>query len=121
VPLQPALPVPDLVPVDGVFDTVWLQFSLNRLGATPRLSVDGINGAGTRTAVRAFQESHGLTVDGLVGPATIEAIKAALTPAPPALPKAPEIKLPPPGQAPPPGLAPTFWGRFTNLFKPKGT
>jgi lysozyme family protein len=119
VPLQPSLPVQDLVPAEGVLDTVWLQASLNRLGATPKLSVDGINGASTRTAVRAFQGSHGLDVDGRVGPATIAAIKAALTPAAPAIPKPPEIKLPPPGQVRT-DLAPTFWGRFTNLFKPKG-
>jgi lysozyme family protein len=36
------------------------------------------------------------------------------------LPVPPEVKLPPPGQAPPPDLAPTFWGRFANLFRPKG-
>jgi lysozyme family protein len=120
VPLQPSLPAPDLVPVNGVFDAVWLQTSLNNLGATPRLSVDGINGAGTRTAVRAFQDSHGLIVDGIVGPATIAAIKAALTPAGAVIPKPPEIKLPPPGQVRT-DLAPTFWGRVKNLFKPKGT
>jgi hypothetical protein len=33
--------------------------------------------------------------------------------------KLPEIKLPPPGVVKP-DLAPTFWGRFANLFKPKG-
>ncbi len=40
--------------------------------------------------------------------------------APKPLPVPPEIKLPPPGQSPPPDLAPTFWGRFANLFRPKG-
>lgn len=39
---------------------------------------------------------------------------------PAAIPKPPEIKLPPPGQVKA-DLAPTFWGRFANLFKPKGT
>lgn len=34
------------------------------------------------------------------------------------LPVPPEIKLPPPGQVRP-NVAPTFWGRFTELFKPK--
>lgn len=38
---------------------------------------------------------------------------------PPASPNPPEIKLPPPGQVRA-DLAPTFWGRFTNLFKPNG-
>jgi putative chitinase len=35
------------------------------------------------------------------------------------LPAPPEIKLPPPGQVKP-DVAPTFWGRFSNMFRPKG-
>lgn len=35
------------------------------------------------------------------------------------LPVPPEIKLPPPGQVRP-DIAPTFWGRFTDMFRPKG-
>jgi lysozyme family protein len=77
-PLQPTLPEPDKIPVADVYDAVWLQASLNRLGATPPLTVDGINGAATRTAVLAFQTSKGLTVDGRVGPLTIDAIKQAV-------------------------------------------
>jgi lysozyme family protein len=122
VPLQPTLPEPDKKPAPGVLDAVWLQDALNRLGTTPQLAVDGIVGAGTRTAIRAFQESHGLVVDGKAGPATIPAIQRELAAAPvaPALPKpVPEIKLPPPGQVKP-GLAPTFWGRFVDMLKPKG-
>ena len=30
-------------------------------------AIDGINGAGTKAAVRAFQRDHGLTVDGIYG------------------------------------------------------
>jgi lysozyme family protein len=116
---QPALPPPNLAPADGVYDAVWLQVSLNKLGATPQLVVDGIAGAGTRTAVKAFQASKGLATDGIAGPETVAAIKTSLS-APPAIPKPPEIKLPPPEQAPPGGMAPTFWGRFADLFKPKG-
>lgn len=37
-------------------------------------SVDGIYGSATEKAVRWFQESNGLTVDGLAGPATLEAL-----------------------------------------------
>ncbi len=33
--------------------------------------VDGIFGAGTRAAVRTFQEKNGITADGLPGPQTI--------------------------------------------------
>jgi lysozyme family protein len=71
---------PDLPPAPPALDAAWLQASLNKLGATPILAVDGIYGAGTRGAVRAFQASKGLIVDGLVGPATIAALKVALPP-----------------------------------------
>lgn len=78
-PLQPTLPVVDLVPVEGMFDTVWLQDALNKLGAMPKLSVDGINGAGTRTAVKAFQQAFKLKVDGIAGTGeTIPAIRKQL-------------------------------------------
>jgi hypothetical protein len=45
-----------------------LQTRLNRAGL--RLAVDGIFGRLTAGAVRAFQGSRGLAVDGIVGPAT---------------------------------------------------
>jgi Putative peptidoglycan binding domain len=47
-----------------------VQERLNLLGAVPALDVDGIFGAQTDMAVRFFQESHRLVVDGLVGPET---------------------------------------------------
>ncbi len=37
-------------------------------------SVDGVFGAGTRSAVIAFQKKNGLTADGIVGKATYEAL-----------------------------------------------
>jgi lysozyme family protein len=119
VSLQPTLPEPNQKPSDGVFDAVWLQDSLNKLGCTPQLVVDGIVGAATRTATKAFQTSKGLTVDGIAGPQTILALQDALD----ALSKPlalPEITLPPPGAPPRPDLEPTFWGRFLALFKPRG-
>jgi putative chitinase len=58
--------------------TVWVQQSLNRLGAEPPLIVDGSFGPGTMAAVKAFQQAHGLEVDGKVGPRTITAIEQAL-------------------------------------------
>lgn len=64
--------------IEPPLDAEWLQKSLNTLGATPALVVDGINGANTRQTVRAFQQIHGLTVDGIAGPETIAAIQAEL-------------------------------------------
>lgn len=108
-------------PQAPVQDGEWLQTSLNTLGTSPQLTVDGIVGPGTRNAVRAFQLAQALTVDGLVGPATIAAIEAALkTGKPlPTIPVPPEITLPPPGTQARADLAPTFWGRVFDLFKPK--
>lgn len=114
--LQPSLPEPDQTPTDGVFDAVWLQTTLNKLGFNPPLVVDGIVGAATRTATRAFQADNGLTVDGIAGPRTILALSDAVE----ALSKPPEIKLPPPGTPARADLEPTFWGRFLALFKPRG-
>lgn len=37
-------------------------------------AVDGIYGTKTRDAVKAFQRKHGLTADGIAGPATLEKI-----------------------------------------------
>lgn len=116
VSLQPTLPEPNQKPANGVYDAVWLQDTLNKLGCTPPLVVDGIIGAATRTATRAFQASKGLDVDGIAGPQTILALHDALDD----LSKPPEIKLPPPGTPARPDLEPTFWGRFLALFKPKG-
>ncbi len=40
------------------------------------ISVDGVYGPQTEEAVRSFQASRGLTVDGIVGPATIAALRS---------------------------------------------
>ncbi|GAA0520906.1 peptidoglycan-binding protein [Deinococcus depolymerans] len=55
---------------DSGRDVVTLQYLLRHRGYT--LSVDGAFGAGTDSAVRAFQGSNGLTVDGIVGGNTWE-------------------------------------------------
>lgn len=47
-----------------------VQRRLNALGAKPKLGVDGDFGPRTETAVKAFQRSHRLEVDGIVGPKT---------------------------------------------------
>lgn len=102
-------------------DGLWLQSSLNKLGANPQLEPDGVVGPATRNAVRAFQLSQGLVVDGLVGPATFAALDKALAAGKPipTLPVPPDIVLPPPGTKARADLADTFWGRFLDLFKPK--
>jgi lysozyme family protein len=95
----PAAHIPALPPAPEApaRDGEWLQTSLNTLGADPQLVVDGIVGPATRNAVRAFQLSKNLVVDGLVGPATFGALDAALAAGKPVpqLPVQPEIVLPP--------------------------
>ena len=51
-----------------------LQGRLNARGASPRLNVDGDFGPKTDAAVRRFQSSRGLVVDGIVGPRTWAAL-----------------------------------------------
>jgi lysozyme family protein len=116
---QPASGRP--VEAQPIKDGIWLQNSLNRLGASPKLDLDGIVGPSTRNAVRAFQLAAGIEVDGLVGPATFDAIDKALAAGKPVLtmPVPPDIVLPPPGTQAHADLAPTFWGRVLDLFKPK--
>jgi lysozyme family protein len=106
---------------EPVRDGVWLQTSLNNLGANPQIEADGIVGPATRNAVRAFQLSQGLVADGLVGPATFAALDKALATGKkvPTMPVPPEIVLPPPGSKARADLAPTFWGRVVDLFRPK--
>jgi putative chitinase len=59
-------------------DTRWLQETLNHLGTTPLLLVDGKSGPATTTALKTFQSHHNLTPDGTPGPLTIAALKSAL-------------------------------------------
>jgi lysozyme family protein len=114
----PVVPPPAVQPVR---DGIWLQNSLNRLGASPKLELDGIVGPATRNAVRAFQLASGIGVDGLTGPETFAAIDKALAAGKPVptMPVPPDIVLPPPGTQAHADLAPTFWGRVLDLFKPK--
>jgi lysozyme family protein len=76
-PTPPVLPQPLPAP-EGLHDAADLQAALNKLGATPALTVDDNFGRETRRAVEAFQASHNLTVDGLAGPATWVAVAADL-------------------------------------------
>lgn len=60
--------------------TKWLQQALNALNGNTDLSVDGIYGPATVTAVEKFQQNTlGLTVDGFAYRITNAAIQAALT------------------------------------------
>jgi peptidoglycan hydrolase-like protein with peptidoglycan-binding domain len=60
----------------------WVQQSLNQILGL-KLSVDGIRGAQTRSAIRSFQQKHGLAIDGVVGPQTEQALIATGAGAPP--------------------------------------
>jgi hypothetical protein len=62
-------------------DVAEAQGKLNEAGASPQLDTDGQFGPKTRTAVFAFQDANELTVDGIVGPQTWDALDAVGTPA----------------------------------------
>lgn len=64
-----------------------LQCDLKAAGLVPRLAVDGRFGELTEEAVREFQDTHGLVVDGKAGPQTLTALKQALAPAKPGKPE----------------------------------
>ena len=55
------------------------QTNLKHYYAYYTKAVDGINGEGTKAAVRAFQRDHGLTVDGIAGTATFRALNSGVT------------------------------------------
>ena len=64
-----------------IWTTQHIQEVLNKLGASPPLVVDGVSGPATINAIKQFQTSHGLQVDGIVGPTTktaLEALEAAV-------------------------------------------
>jgi lysozyme family protein len=58
-------------------DVLWLQAALNKVLKID-LITDGLYGRETRSAVRDYQKLRGLTVDGLFGPKTDEALTGDL-------------------------------------------
>ena len=75
-----------------VAGTTEVQTLLNAFGYG--LTVDGISGPATRSAVKDFQAKNGLAVDGIVGPATTAKLRQGVpAPTPPApTPPAPPVK-----------------------------
>lgn len=71
------LPAPQEYAGHPVHGVAWVQSALNQL-VHAGLVLDGSYGAKTRAAVRDFQTIHGLDVDGIAGPDTLEALDAAL-------------------------------------------
>jgi lysozyme family protein/peptidoglycan hydrolase-like protein with peptidoglycan-binding domain len=61
-------------------DILWLQRSLNELGANPPLVEDGKSGPRTKAAVSRFQQMNGLEDTGLADTRTVAAIDRQLRP-----------------------------------------
>lgn len=55
-----------------------VQQSLNFLGASPQLLVDGRLGQKTAAAIKVFQITHGMLADGFAGPKTLTAMTLAV-------------------------------------------
>jgi peptidoglycan hydrolase-like protein with peptidoglycan-binding domain len=55
-----------------------VQQALNTLGYSPALTVDGVIGPKSQTAVKWWQAAHGLQVDGIPGPITKSSLQTAL-------------------------------------------
>jgi len=76
-PPQPALPTATLKPGDQGAAVRLLQRALVRLGYSPG-TIDGAYGPSTESAVKQFQQAHGLTADGIAGMKTLAAMRSAL-------------------------------------------
>jgi len=85
---------------------VLVQQALMNTGIELVGGADGIFGRYTEAAVRRFQADHGLTADGIVGPATAAALGLRL----------PDATQPPGTSLPPVGSGPVFPTRRTCTF-----
>ena len=70
-------PTVTLKPGDNGAQVKLLQSALAQLGYSPG-TVDGVYGTSTTTAVTNFQHAQNLTADGILGPASLAALKSAL-------------------------------------------
>lgn len=68
----------DVGPAPADYSNLDIQIGLNKLGAHPRLVEDGLVGRATIAAIRQFQEREGLQSDGKFGPQSAAAFKRAL-------------------------------------------
>jgi peptidoglycan hydrolase-like protein with peptidoglycan-binding domain len=66
-----------------------LQTKLNENGY--KLTVDGVFGSNTLTAVKSYQAAKGLTADGIAGPNTFGKLYPATTPTTPTTPATPDV------------------------------
>ena len=63
---------------NGPNAVIWVQATLNTLGAQPVLNVDGVMGPRTRAAIYAWQARSNLVANGALSPATVAALDRAL-------------------------------------------
>jgi peptidoglycan hydrolase-like protein with peptidoglycan-binding domain len=79
--LRRVLPAaPCVCPVHGTEYVRWVQSALNQVESA-NLPVNGVMSAATRSALRKFQSSKGLPVDGIAGPEVEQALRDARQPA----------------------------------------
>lgn len=74
---QPTLPAAGLKPGAKGSGVKQLQRALKSAGYSPG-TIDGSYGPSTESAVKQFQQAHGLVADGIAGSKTIAALRSAL-------------------------------------------
>ncbi len=79
-PIQEAGVTPP--PLAGI-TTLWVQHSLNELGAKPKLVEDGIVGSATKSMITIFQRENSLAPTGIADEATVAELKKHLVPSSP--------------------------------------